>query len=399
MRLTAKQVQNARPGAKQQKLFDGGGLYLLVHPGGGKYWRYKYRVNGREKTLALGVYPDVSLAAARDRHREARKKLSDGIDPGAQRQAQKAARVADAANTFEAVAREWFSSRAPNWAPSHSSKIIRRLERDLFPWLGARPIAEIKAPELLQVLRRIEGRGALETAHRALQNSGQVFRYAVATGRAERDPSGDLRGALAPWKPVHYASVTNPSEVGELLRAMDQVSGGPIVKAALRLAPLLFVRPGELRQAEWEEIDLDKQEWNIPAERMKTREPHLVPLSKQAVAILRDLYPLTGQGRYVFPSARGGRAPMSNNAVRLALRRMGYNKDQMSGHGFRAMARTIMDEVLHVRPDYIEHQLGHAVRDPLGRAYNRTKHLPERRKMMQVWADYLDDLRSGQTEK
>ena len=395
MSLNATAVRNVKPAEKTQRLYDALGLYLEVSPSGGKWWRFKYRHLGKEKRLSLGVYPDTSLKKARDRRDEARKLLAAGVDPAEQRKAEKAAGRERAANSFEVVAREWFDRQSRNWAPSHSSKIIRRLERDLFPWLGARPIAEIKAPELLQVLRRIEGRGALETAHRALQNSGQVFRYAVATGRAERDPSGDLRGALTPWHPVHYASITDPAKVGELLRAMDKLNARPVVKAALRLAPMLFVRPGELRQAEWAEIDLEAGEWNIPAERMKTRVPHLVPLSKQAVAILSDLYPLTGSGRYVFPSAHGHRKPMSNNAVRLALRRMGYDKDQMSGHGFRAMARTILDEVLHVRPDFIEHQLAHAVRDPNGRAYNRTAHLPERRKMMQQWADYLDALKAG----
>jgi len=250
------------------------------------------------------------------------------------------------------------------------------------------------APDLLKILRRIEDRGALETAHRALQNIGQVFRYAIATGRAERDPTPDLRGALAPWRPVHFASITEPVKVGELLRAMEKLRAGLVVKSALLLAPLLFVRPGELRQAEWTEIDLDAAQWNIPAARMKMREPHLVPLSAQAVAILRDLYALTGRGRHVFPG-RTDKTAMSNNAVRLALRRIGYGKDEMSGHGFRAMARTILDEVLHVRPDYIEHQLAHAVRDPNGRAYNRTAHLPARREMMQQWADYLDALKAG----
>ncbi len=392
MKLTDKTIRAAKPSPKPRKLSDGYGLYLLVHSNGSKYWRLKYRWQGKEKVLALGVYPIVGLAAARRRCQNARESLANGIDPSAQRKAQKAAGQERAANSFEVVAREWFARQAPNWALSHSSKIIQRMERDLFPWLGARPIAEIKAPELLQALRRIEGRGALETAHRALQNSGQVFRYAVATGRSERDSSRDLRGALAPWRPVHYASITEPAKVGKLLRAMDALNAGPIVKSALKLAPMLFVRPGELRQAEWVEIDLDSSEWNIPAGRMKMRQPHLVPLSTQAIEILRDLYPITGSGRYVFPSARSRREPMSNNAVRLALRRMGYDKDQMSGHGFRAMARTILDEVLHVRPDFIEHQLAHAVRDPNGRAYNRTAHLPARRKMMQQWSDYLDAL-------
>ena len=268
-------------------------------------------------------------------------------------------------------------------------------ERDLFPKLGERPIADIKAPDLLVCLRKIEERGALETAHRALQNCGQVFRYAIATGRAERDLSADLRGALPPVKGSHHAAITEPKAIADLLRAMDSYRGALVTQCALRLAPHVFVRPGELRQAEWSEFDLDKGEWNIPAERMKLREAHLVPLSTQAIAILREIQGQTGDGRYVFPSARTGERPMSNNAILASLRRMGYAKDEMSGHGFRAMARTILDEVLGVRPDYIEHQLAHAVRDPNGRAYNRTAHLSERRKMMQLWSDYLDKLKAG----
>lgn len=276
---------------------------------------------------------------------------------------------------------------------NHADKIIRRLERDIFPWLGAKPIASITPPELLNTLRRIEARGALDTAYRAQQNCSQIFRYAVATGRTSRDPVPDLRGALPPVKATHHAAITDPSAISGLLRAVDDYQGTFVVKCALQLAPLVFVRPGELRMAEWREIDLDKAEWNIPAERMKMRQPLLVPLSKQAVAILRELQPLTGKGCYVFPSLRGHKKPMSNNAVLAALRRMGYSKDEMTGHGFRAMARTILDEVLGVRPNYIEHQLAHAVRDPNGRAYNRTAHLGERRKMMQQWADYLGELK------
>lgn len=394
MPLSDSAIRSAKPSGKPRRLFDAGGLYLEVSPAGGKLWRLKYRFGGKEKRLALGAYPVIGLKDARDKRDKARKLLDAGVDPSEQRKAEKAAGGERAANSFEVVAREWFAKQSTQWAPNHAGKIIARLERDLIPWLGARPIAEITAPELLKVLRRIEDRGALETAHRAVQNCGQIFRYAIQTGRAERDPAADLRGALTPWKPVHFASITDPVKVGELLRAMDAVRAGLIVKSALRLAPLLFVRPGELREAKWAEIDLDAAQWNIPAERMKMREPHLVPLSTQAVAILRDLHALTGTGPHVFPG-RTQRTAMSNNAVRLALRRMGYEKDQMSGHGFRAMARTILDEVLHVRPDYIEHQLAHAVRDPNGRAYNRTAHLPERRAMMQQWADYLDTLKAG----
>ncbi|HSB98256.1 MAG TPA: site-specific integrase [Spongiibacteraceae bacterium] len=299
------------------------------------------------------------------------------------------------ADSFEEVAREWFAKFSAGWALTHSEKIIRRLERDIFPWIGRQPIASITALELLTALRRIEERGALDTAHRAHQNCGQIFRYAIATGRAERNPCPDLRGSLPAVKQTHYAAITEPKAIGELLRAIDGYQGYFVTKCALRIAPLVFVRPGELRKAEWSEFNLDKAEWNIPAERMKIGEPHLVPLARQAVDLLRELRALTGEGRYVFPGARSASRPMSDNAILAALRRMGFAKDEMSGHGFRAMARTILDEVLQVRPDYIEHQLAHAVRDPNGRAYNRTAHLSERRKMMQTWADYLDGLKSG----
>jgi integrase len=302
--------------------------------------------------------------------------------------------VKRAANSFEVVAREWYAKHSPNWSANHGDRIIRRLERDIFPWIGGKPIADITAPQLLEAIHRIEQRGALETAHRALGNCGQVFRYAVATGRAERDPSGDLRGALPPVKgKKHFAAVTEPKKVAEVLRALDGYEGTLTVRCALRLAPLVFVRPGELRHAEWTDIDLDAAEWRYTV--TKTDTQHIVPLSRQAVEILRELQPLTGRGHFVFPGARSAARPMSDNAILAAMRRMGIGKDEMSGHGFRAMARTILDEVLGFRPDYIEHQLAHAVRDPNGRAYNRTAHLPERRKMMQEWADYLDKLKAG----
>lgn len=394
MPLSDTAIRKAKPADKIQRLFDGGGLYLEITPAGSKLWRQKYRIAGKEKRLAHGTYPEVSLAEARARREAARKLLANGIDPGEQKKAEKAAGEERAANNFEAVSREWHGKFSPGWAASHSGKILGRLENDLFPWIGSRPVAEIKAPELLRCLRRIENRGALETAHRVLQNAGQVFRYAIATGRADRDPSADLRGALAPWKPQHYPAPTDPKAVGELLRAIDGYTGGNVVKAMLQLAPLVFVRPGELRQAEWAEIDLDAKEWSIPAHKMKMREPHLVPLSKQAVAILRDLQPLTGNRAHVFPGGHDPRKAMSENALNAALRRMGYDKTTMTAHGFRAIARTLLDEELGFRPDYIEHQLAHAVRDPNGRAYNRTSHLAERRKMMQAWADYLDRRRT-----
>lgn len=394
MALTDVKIRNAKAPNKQVKLFDGGGLFLLVVPAGGKLWRLKYRYEGKEKLLALGTYPEISLADARQRRDEARQQIAQGIDPSALKKAQKQATTADK-ETFEIIAREWHNRQSSVWVPAYSDKMIKSLERSIFPWLGQRPITEIKAPELLMVLRKIEAKGTLDTAHRMRFICGQVFRYAIATGRAERDLAADLRGALTPFKEKHHAAITDPVKVGGLLRAIDGYEGHFIVQCALRLAPLVFLRPGELRQAEWAEISLDAAEWNISAERMKMKQPHLVPLSTKAVAILKELQPLTGGGKYVFPSARSASRPMSNNAILAALRRMGYEKEEMSAHGFRALARTILDEVLQVRPDFIEHQLAHAVKDPNGRAYNRTAHLVERRKMMQKWADYLDGLKAG----
>ncbi|MEJ1358421.1 MAG: integrase arm-type DNA-binding domain-containing protein [Candidatus Sedimenticola sp. (ex Thyasira tokunagai)] len=394
MPLTDTAIRNAKPQQKSRKMFDERGLFLLVSPKGGKWWRFKYRFDGKEKQLSLGVYPDVGLKDARERRDEARKQVAAGIDPSEHRKAKKASREEQSANSFEVIAREWFAKHSPNWTADHADRIIRRLERDIFPWVGGKPIADITAPLLLEAVRRIENRGALETAHRALGDCGQVFRYAVATGRAERDPSGDLRGALPPVKGrKHFAAVTEPKKVAKVLRVLDGYEGTLTVRCALRLAPLVFVRPGELRHAQWADIDLEAAEWRYTV--TKTNTQHIVPLSHQAVKILRELHPLTGRGSYVFPGARSAKRPMSDNAILAAMRRMGIGKEEMSGHGFRAMARTILDEVLGFRPDYIEHQLAHAVRDPNGRAYNRTAHLPERRKMMQEWADYLDTLKAG----
>lgn len=392
MPLTDTAIKNAKPGDKAKRLFDRDGLYLEIASSGGKWWRWKYRFAGKEKRLSLGVYPTVSLKEARDKRDEARRLLTNGTDPSENRKAKKAANKEEA-YSFEVVAREWLAKYSPNWSMTHADRVKRRLERDIFPWLGSKPVSVIIPLQLLEVIRRIEDRGALETAHRALNNCGQVFRYAVATGRAVRDISGDLRGALPPVKEEHFASVTEPEKVAHLLRAIDGYQGTLPVRCALRLAPLVFVRPGELRRAEWANIDLDKAEWCFTV--TKTSTPHIVPLAKQAVAILRDLHPVTGRGRYVFPSARSSTRPMSDNAILAAMRSMGISKEEMSGHGFRAMARTILDEVLGVRPDFIEHQLAHAVRDPNGRAYNRTAHMAERRKMMQDWADYLDNLKAG----
>ncbi len=394
MPLTDTVIRKAKPGPKPLRLFDAGGLYLEVAPSGGKWWRLKYRFAEKEKRLSLGVYPEVSLKEARGKRDDARRLLANGIDPSAQRQASKSALVEHATNSFETVAREWFAKFSQGWVESHSDKIIRRLERDVFPWIGARPVNSITAAELLTALRRIESRGALETAHRAMQNCGQVFRYAVATGRAERDPTADLRGALPPVKEKHHASVKDPKAIGALLRAIDGYQGLLITKCALRLAPLLFVRPGELRKGEWTELNLDGAEWRIPAARMKMRAQHIVPLSTQAVAILRELHALTGARRYVFPGARTNGRPMSENTVNAGLRRLGYTKDEMTGHGFRSIASTLLNEQGWHR-DAIERQLAHAERNNIRAAYNFAEHLPERRKMMQAWADYLDGLRAG----
>jgi integrase len=392
--LSDLQVKTAKPKGKDYKLVDGYGLYLLVTPTGGKLWRFDYRYSDKRKTVAFGAYPSITLSDARQRREDARKLLANGVDPGAAKKAQKAAKIAETENSFEAVAREWHERFKQQWTENHAGRLLKRLELDAFPFIGSRPIGEIKAPEMLAVLRRIETR-TLETAHRIRIACGQIFRYAVATGRAERDPIADLRGALPPAKNKHFAAPTDPKDVAPLLRAIDEYEGSFVVKCAMRLAPLVFVRPGELRQAEWAEIDLDAAEWNIPGHRMKMKEAHLVPLARQAVEILRELKLLTGHSKYLFPCHRSPLRCMSDNAVNAAFRRMGFEKTEIVGHGFRAMARTLLDEVLQVRPDFIEHQLAHAVRDPLGRAYNRTSHLAERKKMMQQWADYLDKLKSG----
>ena len=394
MPLTNTAVRNAKPGEKTRKIFDGAGMYLELAPSGGKWWRLKYRFDGKEKRLSLGTVPDVSLKVARERRDEARRLLANGIDPSEHRKAEKVAKAEQIANSFEAIAREWFSKHEPNWSTSHAKRVISRLERDIFPWIGSRAISKITAPLLLDTVRRVEQRGALETVHRLLGICSQVFRYAIATGRAIYNPAGDLRGALPSVKAKHFASVTEPKLVGEVLRALDGYEGTLPVRCALRFAPLVFVRPGELRHAQWKDIDLDNAEWRFLV--TKTETQHIVPLSKQAVEILQELKPLTGRGTYVFPGARNpkGDRPMSDNAILGAMRRMGISKEEMSGHGFRAMARTILDEVFNFRPDYIEHQLAHKVRDPNGRAYNRTAHLSERKKMMQVWADYLDKLKA-----
>jgi len=394
--LSDMKIQKVKAKAKDKPvtLFDGRGLFLMVTPSGGKLWRFKYRFEGKEKKIAFGSYPEISLLNARQRREDARKLLANNIDPGAVRKAQKQANVEET-ETVEVISREWHEKFKSTWTEGHATKLMRCLERDVFPWIGTRPIKEIKAPELLTVLRRVESRGVLEGAHRVRGICNMIFRYAVSTGRAERNPAQDLIGSLPPAKEKHLAALTEPKQVRELLKAIDGYSGSYVVKLALQLSPLVFVRPGELRHMEWEEVNFENALWSIPAEKMKMREPHLVPLSRQSIKILEELQKLTGAGKYAFPSGRTYDRPMSNNAVLAALRRMGYTKDEMTPHGFRAMARTIIDEVLQVRPDYIEAQLAHRVSDPLGRSYNRTTHLNERRKMMQTWADYIDGLKAG----
>lgn len=381
--------------AAGERYADGYGLYLRVKDAG-KYWRFDYRIDGKAKTLALGVYPAVSLAKARKRRDEAREQLADSIDPSIAKREEKAARATANANTFELVARDWLAKTAAKRVAVTQGKVKTWLEKDVFPYIGKMPISTIGPRDVLErVLRKLEARGAIDTAHRVKQLIGQVFRFAVVSGLAERDVTADLREALATKAGKNHAAITEPKAVGALLRSIHAYTGHPTTLAALKLAPLVFVRPGELRHAEWAEFDLEAAEWRIPGPKMKMKVDHIVPLSTQAVEVLQALKPATGHGRYVFPSIRTGERPMSENTVNAALRGMGYANDVHSGHGFRATARTIMDEVLGERVDFIEHQLAHTVKDANGRAYNRTAHLPARREMMQRWADYLDTLRAG----
>jgi integrase len=391
MPLTELKAKQALPGDKDRKISDEKGLYLLVSKNGGKYWRMKYRFAGKEKKLSFGVYPEVSLKAARQERDKARMELRKGIDPGQLKQTHKAQLKEAHSHSFQAVALEWFSIQQSRWAESTSEKQLWVLEKNLFPWIGSVPIGDLKPPHIVQCL---ESRGALETAHRAKQVAGQVFRYAVTTGLIQSDPCRDLKGALTPKKTSHHAAITDPIEVGKLLKAIDSYEGTHIVRSLLAITPILFQRPGEIRQMEWKEIDFDKKQWEIPAHKMKMGEPHIIPLPKQAITILKDIKPLTSWGQYVFSNERRRKAPVSDGAVNKALRNLGYTKHQITAHGFRAMARTLLDEVLEFPAHLIEQQISHAVRDPLGRAYNRTSHLPQRRKMMQAWADYLDELKS-----
>lgn len=377
------------------KYTDGGGMYLLVSAAG-KYWRMNYRFEGKRKTLALGVYPAVSLAEARKRRDKAREQLAKDIDPSTAKREDKQAKADLAANTFELVARTWLKKTAAKRKDVTQDRITTLLEHDVFPFIGNLPIHTIGPRDVLdKAVRKIEARGSIDTAHRAKQICGQIFRYAVAVGLAERDVTADLRGALAEIPKAHFAAITEPKQAGDLMRSIFDYMGHPGTVAALKLSPLVFVRPGELRKAEWAEIDLDGAEWRIPGSKMKMKVDHIVPLSTQAVEILRSVQPISGHGRYVFPSLRTGERPMSDNTINAALRGLGYSKEVHTAHGFRAMARTILDEVLGERVDFIEHQLAHTVKDPNGRAYNRTAHLPARREMMQRWANYLDKLRIG----
>jgi integrase len=413
MPLTDTAIRRAIPGDKPRKLTDGLGMYLEVAPSGGKWWRLKYRVAGVEKRLSLGTYPETSLKSAREKRDEARALIAQGIDPSDLRKASKAQAQADAAqaqraaeglpqqDSFEQIAREWYETRKDDWSPSYGEKIMRRLEADVFPWLGDKPINTLTPPMVLAVLRRVEKRGVVETAHRALENCSQVFRYAVATGRVESDPARDLKDALRRPMVKHFAAITSPERLGTLLRAIHSYNGTPVVNAALRLLPLLLLRPGELRQGEWAEIDLAGSTWAVPAARMKRQKvgklygkPHLVPLARQAVAIFEELQPITGRGAMVFRGERSHERPMSDAAINAALRALGFSADEVTGHGFRATARTMLVERLGVAESVVEAQLAHAVRDNLGRAYNRTEFVAERVDMMQRWADYLDALRS-----
>jgi len=399
MALTDMQVRKAPPKEKEYRLADGSGLFLQVMPNGRKGWRFRYFFGGKENLISFGSYPDVSLAEARNRRQEARALVARGLDPASERKAAKEMKAELAANSFEAIAREWHENQVARkaWSKEHAETITSRLEKDIYPWIGKKPIAEVKAKEIKAILDRVRSRGVVETARRVLTIMGQIYRYAIMTGRAEYELTAGFRGYLPPTSKTrkHMAAVTDPKELTPLLRAMDSYEGHFPTQCALKLLPLLFVRPGELRRMEWAEIDLEAGEWNIPGPKMKMKQPHLVPLCRQAVEILKELQPLTGSGKYVFHSVRTVTRPMSDNTVNAAFRRMGFDSDTVTGHGFRATARTIMDELLGIRVDIIEHQLAHAVKDPNGRAYNRTAFLEQRRQMMQTWADYLDGLKAG----
>lgn len=394
MSLTDVAIRKAKPRDKDYKLSDEKGLYLLVRSNGSKYWRYKYRISGKEKIFAIGVYPDVSLAQAREKLDEARKLVSKDIDPNVVKKTSKHLTKTAQENSFEIIAREWFAKKSGAWKPSHSEKIMSRLEKNAFPWLGNRPITEIEAPELLTMLQRVENRGAIDTAHRVRQYCNQIFRYAITTGRVKHNPVGDLYGALQPIKTTHYSTITDPKAIGGLLRSIMGYQGQFVTGCALRLMPYVFVRHTELRMMEWLELDFEEALWRIPAEKMKMETMHLVPLSTQAISIIRELQPLTGNGKYVFPGILSSNKPISENTLLSALRRLGYTKEDMTVHGFRSMASTRLNELGWNR-DAIERQLAHIEQNQVRAAYNHAEYLSERRKMMQYWADYLDSLLSS----
>ncbi|MDD2770142.1 MAG: integrase arm-type DNA-binding domain-containing protein [Methylococcus sp.] len=398
MALTDTAVRLAKPGDKPIRKTDEKGLVLHIMPNGGKWWRFRYRYEGKPKMLSLGTYPEVTLKDAREKRDEARKLLGQSIDPSDHKKAAK--RTESGEDSFEHIAREWHARHMANKSENHARKVMDRLEKDVFPWIGGKAARDIAAPELLAMLRRIESRGAIELCHVTKQICGQVFRYAIATGRAERDPAADLKGALQVVKSEHFAAITEPKAIGQLLRDIEGYTGHFATQCALKLSPLVMLRPGEVRQAEWAEIDIDAAEWRIPATKMKMRDEHIIPLSKQAIEVLEAIRPLTGRGRYVFPSARTApgvrdERPMSENTVVAALRRLGYTGNDMTAHGFRSMASTRLNESHLFHADAIERQLAHGERNQVRAAYNRAEHLPERRKMMQWWADYLDGLRAG----
>ena len=394
MALSNTAIINAKAADKSYKMYDTDGLFLQVTPQGGKWWRLKYRFDGKEKLLSLGTYPDISLSQARQKREDSKKLLAIDIDPSESRKQAKADNKLNTENSFELVAREWWQSHMKNKADSHKEKVIRRFELYLFPWIGKKPISSITAPQMLETLRRIEKQNKVETAHRTLQTAGQVFRYAVQTGRAVRDVTADLKGALPATTVKHMAAFTEPKDVAELLRALDAFNGTLTVQCAIKLAPLVFVRPSELRMAKWADIDLDAGTWQYLVSKTKT--DHIVPLSRQAIEILNEIHPVSGHGVYVFQGGHSPLKPMSESAINAALKRMGYDTQKdITGHGFRAMARTILHERLDINPDIIEHQLAHKVPDTLGAAYNRTKFIEQRKIMMQTWADYLDELKAG----
>lgn len=396
MALNIKQIEALKASERPYKVADSGGLYLEVSPAGGKAWKLKYRYLGKEKKLSLGRYPVVSLKDARDKRDEAKRAINSGKDPAAEKKRAKVEAMTAMESTFQAIAEEWTGRHFVNKAPAHKARVVSRLEKNIYPYIGGNPVTEITPADILRVIQLIEKRGAIETAHRALQNISQVMRYAVATCRLTIDPTPSLRGALLPVTPSHMAAPTTPGEVAGFLRIIDAFTGGQIVSAALRLLPLVFVRPGTFRKMEWSEVDLEKAEWNIPGEKMKMREAHHVPLSRQSLEILRDeLRPITGQGKYVFPGGRTADRPMSESAINAAYKRLGIDtRTELTGHGWRATARTLLHEELGFDPVVIEHQLAHRVPDALGTAYNRTRFLAKRKEMMQAWADYLDILRA-----